>query len=77
LPSSGAVKFLMVYDKVKDMNLDDTAKATGFSDSICNCASCHHKVALECMKVNCICCKEINHSMVLDGIEGFPPQGNE
>jgi hypothetical protein len=56
------------------MNLDDTAKATGFSDSICNCTSCDHKVASDCMKVNCSCCREINHSMVLDGIEGFTPQ---
>jgi hypothetical protein len=67
------------------MNLDDTAKVTGFSDSICNCTSCDHKVASECMncdhkvasecmKVNCSCCREINHSIVLDGIEGFKPQ---
>jgi hypothetical protein len=27
------------------------------------------------MKVNCSCCREINHSIVLDGIEGFTPQG--
>jgi hypothetical protein len=57
------------------MNLDDTAKATAFSDSICNCISCDHKVALECVKANCNCCTDANHSMVLDGIEGFPPQG--
>jgi hypothetical protein len=56
------------------MDLEDTAKTTGFSDSICNCASCNHKVASECIKANCSCCKEINHSMVLDGIEGFTPQ---
>ena len=56
------------------MDLDDTAKARGFSDSICNCASCTHKVASECIKANCSCCKEINHSMVLDGIEGFTPR---
>ena len=56
------------------MDQDDTAKARGFSDSICNCASCNHKVASECIKVNCSCCKEINHFMVLDGIEGFTPQ---
>src|ERR687896_1047213 len=27
------------------MELEDTAKARGFGDSICNCASCNHKVA--------------------------------
>ena len=53
----------------------DAAKATGFNDSICNCASCGHKVVSECMKVRCSCCREINHSMVLDGIEGFTLQG--
>jgi len=58
------------------MNLDDTAKVIGFSDSICNCTSCNHKVASESMKVNCSCCREINHSIVLDGIEGFTPQEN-
>jgi hypothetical protein len=26
------------------------------------------------MKTNCSCCREINHSMVLDGIEGFTSQ---
>ena len=57
------------------MNLDDTANATGFSDSICNCTSCDHRVTSECMKFNCSCCTDANHSMVLDGIEGFPPQG--
>jgi putative phosphoribosyl transferase len=56
------------------MDLEDTAKARGFGDSICNCASCNHKVASECIKANCSCCKEINHSMVLDGIEGFTPE---
>jgi hypothetical protein len=61
-------------DRSKNRNLD-AAKATGFNDSICNCASCDHKVASECMKVRCSCCREINHSMVLDGIEGFTPQG--
>jgi hypothetical protein len=57
------------------MNLDDTAKAAEFSDSICTCISCDHKVALACMKADCSCCKETNHSMILDGIEGFTPQG--
>jgi hypothetical protein len=56
------------------MDLAATGKARGFVDSICNCASCNHKVASECIKANCSCCKEINHSMVLDGIEGFIPQ---
>jgi hypothetical protein len=56
------------------MDQDETAKATGFSDSVCTCTFCDHKVASECMKTNCSCCREINHSMVLDGIEGFTSQ---
>ena len=52
----------MVNNWSKSMNFD-AAKATGFNDSICNCASCGHKVVSECMKVRCSCCREINHSM--------------
>jgi hypothetical protein len=53
------------------MNLHDTTKATEFSDSACTCKSCNHRVAADCMKANCNCCTDANHSMVLDGIEGF------
>ena len=47
------------------MNLDDNAKPTQFSDSVCTCKLCDHRIASDCIKANC------NHSMVLDGIEGF------
>jgi hypothetical protein len=57
------------------MNLDDTAKSIQFSDSACTCKSCDHRIASYCIKASCSCCTESNHSMVLDGIEGFaPPQ---
>jgi hypothetical protein len=42
-------------------------------DTVCTCQSCNHGIARDCLKVKCICCKDYNHSMVLDGIEGFPP----
>ena len=58
------------------MNLDDTVKATQFSDSVCTCNSCSHKFASDCMKANCNCCTDANHSMVLDGIEGFTPSSS-
>ena len=29
----------------------------------------------KCLKNDCSCCKEIDHSMVLDGMEGFMKQG--
>jgi hypothetical protein len=56
------------------MNSNDTTKATEFVDSVCTCTSCDHKIASECLKTNCTCCKEIDHSMVLDGMEGFMTQ---
>jgi hypothetical protein len=49
----------------------NTAKPTQFGDSACTCKSCNHKIALECIDANCTCCRESDHSMVLDGIEGF------
>jgi transcription elongation factor Elf1 len=45
-------------------------------DSVCTCQTCDHGLARDCLKVECICCKDCNHSMVLDGIEGFPPTQN-
>ena len=45
-------------------------------DSVCTCQSCNHGLARDCLKVRCVCCKDYNHSMVLDGIEGFPPTQN-
>lgn len=56
------------------MNSNDTTRATEFVDSVCTCPSCDHKIASECVKTNCSCCKEIDHSMVLDGMEGFMRQ---
>jgi hypothetical protein len=53
------------------MDLDDSAKPTQFSDSVCTCKSCDHRIAGDCIKANCNCCTDSNHSMVLDGIEGF------
>jgi Zn finger protein HypA/HybF involved in hydrogenase expression len=53
------------------MNLNDTNKNREFIDSVCTCRSCDHKIASECIKSNCSCCKGTDHSMVLDGMEGF------
>jgi hypothetical protein len=47
------------------------AKKIQFADSICTCKFCNHGIALDCLDANCTCCKESDHSMVLDGIEGF------
>ena len=57
---------------MKTMELDDiSSRSTGFVDSVCTCKLCKHKIASECMNANCNCCTNTNHSMVLDGIEGF------
>ena len=53
------------------MKLDDDAKPTQFSDSVCTCKSCNHRIAPDCITANCSCCIDANHSMVLDGIQGF------
>jgi len=46
-------------------------------DSVCTCDGCDHEFARDCLKAKCICCKEYNHSMVLNGIDGFAPADNE
>jgi hypothetical protein len=43
-------------------------------DSICTCKICNHDLARDCISATCGCCKESNHSMVMDGIEGFLPE---
>ena len=53
------------------MNLENTEKITQFGDSVCTCKLCDHMIAADCFKANCNCCTDVNHSMVLDGIEGF------
>jgi hypothetical protein len=53
------------------VNLDDTAKQTQFGDSVCTCKSCNHRIGSDCINANCNCCTDANHSLVLDGIEGF------
>ncbi len=40
-------------------------------DAICTCKSCHHDFFRDCVKSTCTCCVKDEHSMILDGIEGF------
>lgn len=53
------------------MSLNDIPRTMQFGDSVCTCKLCDHKIAVDCTKSNCDCCTPSNHSMVLDGIEGF------
>lgn len=57
----------------KNNNPVTTESQTPSLDTVCTFESCDHDHARDCLKVRCICCKEYNDSMVLDGIEGFPP----
>lgn len=54
------------------LKINGTASKTQFTDSVCTCNSCNHAIALDCLNANCLCCRETDHSMVLDGMEGFP-----
>jgi hypothetical protein len=53
------------------MTIDNNHKNTGFYDSICTCKQCNHTMTRDCFKLNCNCCNNEDHSMVLDGFEGF------
>jgi hypothetical protein len=46
-------------------------------ESVCTCKKCDHGLARDCVKSGCGCCKKENHSMVMDGIEGFLPTDRE
>jgi hypothetical protein len=55
------------------MNVDSYHKSRGFSDSICTCKECNHRMIRDCFKLRCDCYKKEDHSMVMDGFEGFEP----
>lgn len=42
-------------------------------EDVCTCKRCDHGLARDCSKAGCRCCKAENHSMIMDGIEGFAP----
>jgi hypothetical protein len=43
----------------------------GFYDSVCSCSKCSHNMARECFSSKCNCCRPAEHSMIMDGVEGF------
>lgn len=51
---------------------DKIVNETAF-DAVCSCKECNHDLVRDCLKVSCICCKGSSHSMILNGIDGFPP----
>ena len=42
-------------------------------DTVCTCKECDHGLARDCLKINCTCCSQESHSMILDGIVGLAP----
>lgn len=46
-------------------------------ESVCTCKECNHGLARDCAKSGCRCCKDVDHSMVMDGIEGFLPTDSQ
>ena len=46
-------------------------------DAICTCKLCQHDFFRDCIKSSCTCCVKDEHSMILDGIEGFLSQRPE
>jgi hypothetical protein len=53
------------------MTKNNQLRKRGFYDSICTCTACDHKMARECFETKCSCCKTSEHSMIMDGFEGF------
>jgi len=46
-------------------------------ENVCTCKACNHDLARDCFKVKCRCCTIENHTMIMDGIEGFVPTDRE
>lgn len=59
----------MNIDEIKGTESQDSSYPS--RDAICTCKMCDHEIARDCLKSACICCKETDHSMIMDGIEGF------
>lgn len=53
------------------MVFGDDVQDPGFYDSICMYKKCGHKMARDCFRIKCNCCKLPEHSLAMDGIEGF------
>jgi len=53
------------------MTAENHHKNLDFSDSICSCKECNHEMGRDCLKVHCKCCNTSDHSMIMDGFEGF------
>lgn len=59
----------MNIDENKGMDPQDHSHPS--RDAICTCKTCIHEIARDCLKADCSCCKETDHLMIMDGIEGL------
>ena len=66
----------MTRESISEQNINPAGNQVYF-DSVCTCEVCDHGLVRDCLKVKCTCAKEFTHSMILDGIEGFPPTEDE
>jgi len=66
---SAYITILMNIDDNKGMEPQDHSRPS--RDAICTCKMCIHEIARDCLKADCSCCKETDHLMIMDGIEGF------
>jgi hypothetical protein len=66
---SAYITTLMTIDDNKGMEPPDHSSTS--RDAICTCKMCIHEIARDCLKADCSCCKETDHLMIMDGIEGF------
>src|SRR5574338_67849 len=57
-------------DRSKSKNVEENRIGR---DTACTCKGCDHGFARDCLKINCACCNQESHSMILDGIVGLAP----
>src|SRR3990172_6850858 len=57
-------------DRTKSTNVGENMIGR---DTACTCKQCDHGFARDCLKINCTCCNQESHSMILDGIVGLAP----
>ena len=57
-------------DRTKSTNVGENMIGR---DTACTCKECDHGFARDCLKINCTCCNQESHSMILDGIVGLAP----
>jgi hypothetical protein len=66
-------KIIKSYDEESQMDMITGSNAASL-ENMCTCKICNHSLARDCIDANRSCCTRSNHSMIVDGIEGFRPE---